>query len=140
MPRVHYEKTIAARRDKVFDIVLDFESFATIMPRYFPSIRVRSKRDNVAVVEQHIRLSGRELVMMTKHVTQYPSMHEVFVLGGDCKGSHIVESYQEIRDGTRMIIDIKLGGIMKIGGLLGRGRIQRDFEEIADEFARIVEM
>ena len=90
MPKINFEKIVKANRNKVFDIATNFKEFQKILPEYFPSIRVRSIRDNVAVVEEHIRISGKELVLMTKHVIQYPELHEIFVIGGDLKGSHIV--------------------------------------------------
>lgn len=122
-------------------MAIDFESFADIMPQYFTAIRIRSSRDNVSVVEQHVRWSGRDMSMMTKHIVDYPHTHEVFVIGGDCKGSHITESYEEVQQSTIMTIDadVRLGGIMRIGGWLGGGRIRRSIEEITDEFARLAE-
>ena len=141
MPKVNYEKIIRAQRNKVFDIATDYESFQKTLPQYFPSIRIRSNRDNVTVVEEHIRLLGRELVMMTKHVVEYPSVHEVFVIGGDAKGSHVVEKYDEVPEGTKITIvaDIKLKGIMKIAGFFGKGKLLKGLMVITDEFAKIAE-
>ena len=87
MPKIHFEKIVKADRNRVFDIAANYEEFEKTLPQYFPSIRVRSQRDNVAVVEEHLRVAGKELIMMTKHVTTYPELHEVFVIGGDAKGS-----------------------------------------------------
>ncbi len=72
MPKFSFEKTIKAERKKVFDTVTNFQEFEKILPKYFPSIRVRSVRGDTAVVEEHVRLAGKEIVMMTKHVTKYP--------------------------------------------------------------------
>ena len=141
MPKISFEKIVKADRNKVFDIAANYEAFEKILPQYFPSIRVRSKRDNVSVVEEHIRVAGRELVMMTKHVTKYPELHEVFVIGGDAKGSHIVERYETVPEGTKITVDadIKLKGVMKIAGLLGKKKILNGFSTIMDEFAKIAE-
>ena len=78
MPKIHFEKIVNAERKKVFDIAANYKEFQKTLPDYFTSIRVRSTRDNVAIVEEHVRISGKELVMMTKHVIQYPETHEVF--------------------------------------------------------------
>ena len=75
MPKISFEKIIKAERNAVFDIAANYADFQKTLPKYFPSIRIRSVRDNVAVVEEHIRIAGRELVMMTKHVTKYPELH-----------------------------------------------------------------
>ena len=141
MPKIHFEKIVKAERKKVFDIATNYKEFQNTLPEYFTSIRVRSSRDNVAVVEEHVKISGKELVMMTKHVTQYPEIHEVFVIGGDAKGSHIVEKYESVDGDTKITVDadIKLKGVLKIAGFFGKGKILKGFSKIMDEFAIIAE-
>lgn len=141
MPKIHFEKIVKAERNKVFDIATNYETFQKTLPEYFTSIRVRSTRDNVAVVEVHVKLSSKKLVMMTKHVINHPEIHEVFVIGGDAKGSHIVEKYESVDAGTKITVDadIKLKGTLKIAGFFAKGKIMKGFEEIMDEFAKIAE-
>lgn len=141
MPKFVIQKLLKAERQHVFDIVANYENFQQIMPKYFPSIRVRSMRDNVAIVEEHLKLGERELVMTTKHVSRYPESHEVFVLGGDAKGSYILETYEKTDQGTKLIVtaDIKLKGIMKVAGFFGKSKIESEFNRIIEEFCRIVE-
>ena len=141
MKKIYFEKTVKAKREKVFKIVTNYEAFQKLLPKYFVSVRVRSTRGNVSVVEEHINLAGKELVMMTKHVKKEPELHDVFVIGGDGKGSHISEKYEEIPKGTKITVeaDIKLKGILKLAGFLGKSRIENSLVEIMDEFAKIVE-
>ena len=141
MPKIHFEKIVKAERNKVFDIATDYEEFQKKIPQYITSIRVRSVRDNVAVIEEHLQLAGKELVMMTKHVTKYPETHEIFVIGGDAKGSYILEHYQSIKNTTKITIDadIKLKGALKIVGFFGKGKITKGFVKMMDEFANIAE-
>ena len=141
MPKIHFEKIVKAERNRVFDVAANYEEFEKTLPQYFPSIRVRSQRDNVAVVEEHLRVAGKELVMMTKHVTTYPELHEVYVIGGDAKGSKIIEKYEIVPEGTKITVDadIKLKGVMKIAGLFGKKKILNSFSKIMDEFAKIAE-
>ena len=98
-------------------------------------------RDDVSIVEEHIMLAGRELVMMTKHVTKPHELHEVFVVGGDAKGSHIVEIYEIIPEGTKITVeaDLKLRGPLKLAAFFGKAKIQKGFIKIMDEFAKIAE-
>lgn len=142
MPKVSFEKVINVERDKLYKIATDYERFQTLMPQYFPSIRIRSSRDNVTVIEEHLRIAGKELIMMTKHVATPPTTHEIFVIGGDAKGSHIVETYEQVSNGTKVTIsaDIKLKGVLKIAGFLGKNKIQNGLERIMDEFAKIAEV
>jgi len=141
MTNINFEKIVNADREKVFDIVSDYEKFEKTLPQYFPSIRIRSKRGNTAIVEEHVRLAGREMIMMTKHVTKYPELHEVFVIGGNAKGSHIIERFESIPEGTKINveIDLKLNGALKIIGMFGKNKIQDSFTKIMDEFAKIAE-
>ncbi len=141
MPKINFEKIIKAERKKVFETISNYEQFQNTLPKRFPSIRVLSVRDNVAVVEQHIRISGKELVMMTKHITQYPQLHEVFVIGGDAKGSHFIEKYESVSEGTKVTVDadIKLKGALRLAGFFAKSKIQKDLEMIIDEFSKIVE-
>ncbi len=141
MPKINFVKIIKADRDKVFEITTNFKDFQKTLPKFFPSIRVRSARDDIAIVEEHVRLAGRELVMMTKHVTKPPELHEVFVIGGDAKGSHIVERYEIIPEGTKITVnaDLKLHGKLKRAAFFGKGKIKNDYAKIMDEFAKIAE-
>ncbi len=141
MPKISFEKIVKAERTVVFDIAANYKNFQKTLPKYFPSIRVRSVRDNVAVVEEHIRISGKELVMMTKHITKYPELHEVFVIGGDAKGSHIIERYESVKEGTKITVeaDLKLRGPLKLAVFFGKAKIQKGFIKIMDEFAKIAE-
>jgi coenzyme Q-binding protein COQ10 len=139
--KINFQKIVNAERSKVFNIVANYEQFQKTLPKYFPSIRIRSTRGNTAVVEEHIRIAGREFVMMTKHVTQFPEIHEVFVIGGDAKGSHIIERYESIKGRTRITVnaDLKLSGPLKLAAFFGKNSVKKGFTKIMDEFANIAE-
>ncbi|MGQ0792150.1 MAG: SRPBCC family protein [Nitrosopumilaceae archaeon] len=141
LPKINFEKIVKAERNKVFDILANYEQFQKILPKYFPSIRVLSVRGNTSVVEEHIKVTGREFVMMTKHVTKYPELHEVFVIGGDAKGSHIIERYESITDGTKITVeaDLNLSGPLKLIAFFGKAKFKKEFTKIIDEFAKIAE-
>lgn len=139
--QVHIEKIINAERHHVFDVVANFENLQNTLPRYFPSIRIRSVRENTAVVEEHLRLGNKEFIMMTKHITKYPEIHEIFVIGGDAKGTHITEKYEKMGDTTKLVVDadIKLGGFLKILSIFSRKKIKTEFNQIIDEFTKLAE-
>ncbi len=141
MTRINFEKIVKTERDKIFKIITDYEKLQKIIPLYFTSIRVISSRDNVTVIEEHLNLAGYELVMMTKHVKKFPEIHEIFVIGGDAKGSHIVEKYEKIPEGTKITVDadLKLRGPLKIVAYFAKSKISKGFSRIMDEFAKIAE-
>jgi len=141
MPKVRVEKTIKADRAKVFSAVTDFENLPTKLPSYFKSMKITSSEGNSVVIEESVNMGGREIMQTTKHVLTPPERHEVFILDGDAKDSHIVEIYQSTADGTKVTIDgdFKLAGELKLIGFLAAGKIKNSIEEVMNEFAKIVE-
>ena len=141
MPKFSLEKIIHSKRETVFDVFSDFENYQKLFPQHFPSIRVRSSRENTSVVEEHMMLGEKELVIMAKHVTDKPVLHEIFVIGGDAKGTHIKEQFIEHTDGTKIIVDVnfKLKGIMKISNLFGKDKIDKNYSKILNDFVKIAE-
>lgn len=141
MPKIIFEKIIKADRKKVFELTTNYENFQKIIPQYYPSIRIISVRGNVSVVEEHLQIAGRELVMMAKHVIDEPILHEIFIIGGDAKGTHIIKRYESIPHGTKLTVEIdwKLKGMMKLSNLFGKNKVLNDYSKIIDEFAVIAE-
>ncbi len=141
MTKFSLEKIVNAKRETVYERLSNYENYEKLIPQHFPSVRVRSVRGNVSVVEEHMNLGDRELIIMAKHVTKEPVLHEVFVIGGDAKGSHIKQQFIEISDGTKIIVDVdfKLKGKMKISSMLGKNKIEQDYAKILDDFVKIIE-
>ena len=141
MTKFTVDKLVHTKRKIIFDILSNFENFQKILPQHFPSIRVRSTRGNISVVEEHLMLGNKELVIMAKHVIQEPSLHEIFVIGGDAKGSHIYQQFIEHSEGTKIVVDVdlKLSGKMKLSGLFGNGNLEENYSKILDDFIKIAE-
>ena len=141
MPKIILEKIIKADRKKVFDLTTNYENFQKILPQYYPSIRIISSRGNTSVVEEHIRIAERELVMMVKHVIDTPILHEIFVIGGDAKGTHIIQRYESIPHGTKLTLEVdwKLKGVMKLSNFFGKSKVLNDYSKIIDQFIAIIE-
>ncbi len=141
MSKFSLEKTVHAKRETVYERLSNYENYEKLVPQHFPSVRVRSVRGNISVVEEHMNLGDRELVIMAKHVTKEPVLHEIFVIGGDAKGTHIKQQFIEISDGTKIIVDVdfKLKGKMKISSMLGKNKIEQDYAKILDDFVKIAE-
>ena len=141
MSKFSLEKTVHAKRETVYERLSNYENYEKLVPQHFPSVRVRSVRGNISVVEEHMNLGDRELVIMAKHVTKEPVLHEIFVIGGDAKGSYIKQQFIEISEGTKIIVDVdfKLKGKMKISNMLGKNKIEQDYAKILDDFVKIAE-
>jgi coenzyme Q-binding protein COQ10 len=141
LPKFSIDKIVNAHRNSVFEIFSNFENYQKSLPQYFPSVRVRSIRNETAVVEEHMMLGDKELVIMAKHVTQSPLLHEIFVIGGDAKGSHIKEQFLDHSEGTKILVDVdlKLKGKMKISELFTKNNLQENYSKIIDGFVKIAE-
>jgi coenzyme Q-binding protein COQ10 len=141
LPKFSLEKTVNAKRETVFDILSNYENYQKLIPQHFPSVRIRSVRNNISVVEEHMNLGGQELVIMAKHVTNDPVLHEIFVIGGDAKGSYIKQQFIKVTAGTKILVDVdlKLKGKLKISSLFGKNKFEEDYLKILDDFAKIAE-
>jgi len=141
LPKFSLEKIVRAKREIVYEILSNYENYQKLIPQHFPSVRVRSVRENISVVEEHMNLGDKELVIMAKHVTEKPVLHEVFVIGGDAKGSHIKQQFIEISEGTKIIVgvDLKLKGKMKMSSMFGKNKFEEYYSKILDDFIKIAE-
>jgi coenzyme Q-binding protein COQ10 len=141
LPKFSLEKIAHAKRETVYEILSNYENYQKLIPQHFPSVRVRSVRENISVVEEHMNFGDKELVIMAKHVTEEPVLHEVFVIGGDIKGSRIKQQFIEISEGTKIIVDVdlKLKGKMKMSSMFGKNRFEENYSKILDDFIKIAE-
>ena len=140
MPKVKVEKIIKADKDKVFFTITDFENLPSKLPQIFKSIKIISRKDNSVITEELVRMAGRDITQKVKHVLQPTDKHEVFILEGDAKGSHIVETYEETSEGTKIIVegDFTLAGKLNLLGFLAKLKIEQSINEVMDEFAEIL--
>jgi len=135
------EKIVHAKRDNVFQIFSNYNNYEKLVPQYFQSIRIRSVRDDIAVVEEHLKLGEIEFLFMSKHVATPSILHEVYVIGGKSKGSYIRQEFIEIPEGTKILVDVKLKltGTMRIPKFLGKSKLNKNYSNMLDEFATISE-
>jgi len=141
LPKFSLEKIVNAKREIVFSLLSDYENYQKLIPQHFPSVRIRSVRGNISVVEEHMNFGNQELLIMAKHVTKEPVLHEIFVIGGDVKGSYIKQQFIEIPEGTKILVDVdlKLKSKLKISNLFGKSNFEEDYLKILDDFAKIAE-
>ena len=140
MPKVKVEKIIKAKKDKVFFIMTDFENLPTKLPQIFKSVKVISEEDNSIITEEFVKMAGKDIRQKVKHLIQPTEKHEVFILEGDAKDSHIIESYEETNKGTKIIVegDFKLAGKLNLLGFFAKGAIENNISKVIDQFAEII--
>ena len=140
MLKVKVEKIIKAKKDKVFFTMTDFENLPSKLPQIFKSVKIISREGNSIITEEFVKIARRDITQKVKHVIQPTEKHEVFILEGDAKGSHIVESYEETSEGTKIIVegDFKLVGTLNLLGFFAKKEIEKSINEVMDKFAKIL--
>ena len=93
MLKISFEREINANIEKSFDIITNFENFQKLFPEFYPSILIKSVRDESSLVAEHLKLHDSEFIIMSKHFFSRPHTHEMRVVGGDNKGSSINEIF-----------------------------------------------
>ena len=93
MLKISFEREINADIEKSFDIITNFENFQKLFPEFYPSILIKSVRDESSLVAAHLKLHDSEFIIMSKHFFSRPHTHEMRVVGGDIKGSSINEIF-----------------------------------------------
>ena len=141
MPKFSLEKIVNNNRNDVFEIFSNFENYQRIISQHYPSVRVRSMRGDVSVVEEHLILGDMELLIMAKHVSQKTILHEIIVIGGDAKGSKIKQEFIELENGTKVLVDVnlKFKGKMKFTVMFGKNNFKQDYDRILDDFVKLAE-
>lgn len=134
-------KIIKAERSKVFNTITDFENLPNRLPEFFNSIKIVSKEGNVTIIEESVKVAGRDITQTTKHILTPPEKHEVLVMTGDAKDSHIVETYENVSEGTKVTVDgdFKLSGKLKLVGFVAKRKIEKNINEVMDALAKIAE-
>lgn len=78
------------------------------MPAHYIISQTRSRRENVSVVHARFILASKECSVLAKHTEFRPHRHEIAIIGGDHKGSRIVETYESLGDSTRLTITAEI--------------------------------
>lgn len=143
MPAAAFEATIRAGRRLAFGVATDHAGLAAALPGYFASVRTRSSRGGVSVLEERLRIGGEELLMTVRHSSEPLGMHAMSVLGGDIKGSRIVERYEDAGGGDtllRVSADIRPGRLGAAAAAVGFGRARAVIGGLGGMYEAIAEV
>jgi hypothetical protein len=108
MLKIFFEREINADIEKSFDIITNFENFQKLFPEFYPSILIKSIRDESSLVAEHLKLYDTEFIIMSKHFFSRPHKHEMRVVGGDIKGSSIAEIFSSDNGKTHLKVNAEL--------------------------------
>ena len=108
MLKISFEREINADIEKAFDIITNFENFEKLFPEFYPSILIKSVRDESSLVAEHLKLHDTEFIIMSKHFLSRPNTHVMRIVGGDIKGSSINESFSTDNGKTILKVNAEL--------------------------------
>ena len=91
--------------DTAYHIVSDHVLLHKITP-HIMAVKVMSRRSHRYLAEETLMLGGRRYMCMIRHHCSPPHTHEYFIVGGDAKGSHIIERFKMIEGRTYVTVDI----------------------------------
>ncbi len=108
MLKIFFEREINSDLENAFDIISNFENFQKLFPDFYPSILIKSVRDDSSLVAEHLKLHDTEFIIMAKHFTSKPNSHEMRIVGGDIKGSSINEIFSFDNGKTSLKVNAEL--------------------------------
>ena len=139
MNKITFEKSIRADQQKVFDIVTNFEDFERLLPEFYPSIVIKSIRDESSLVSEHLKLADKEFVIMAKHFSLHPERHVMRVVGGDIKGSYIIENIFPLNSETKIIVEAEIITSKRFGTILKNDDYTKALENLYDKIIDVIE-
>jgi hypothetical protein len=108
MLKISFQREINADIEKAFEIISNFENFQKLFPDFYPSILIKSVRDESSLVAEHLKLHDTEFIIMSKHFVSKPHSHEMRIVGGDLKGSSINETFTSDNGKTLLKVNAEL--------------------------------
>tara|TARA_B100001750_G_scaffold24448_1_gene16277 strand:- start:1680 stop:2102 length:423 start_codon:yes stop_codon:yes gene_type:complete len=136
--KITFEKIVNSPPDKVFDIISNFENYEKLFPDYYPLIRIKSVRDESSLVVEHLKLHDKEFVIMAKHFNDPPHKHEMRVVGGDIKGSYIIEKIIPFELETKIIVEAEINTGKRFS-ILKNINYEKALENLYDEVVTVIE-
>ncbi len=132
---------VHASAARTFGVATAYDSLHETLPGHYSMSRTRSRRGNVAVVQARMSVAGSEWSVMARHTEDAPRRHEIAIIGGDGRGTTIVETYEEDGESTMLTIraDIRRSWPLGIPRMVKGGAANAWVAGLAAEIARAAE-
>jgi carbon monoxide dehydrogenase subunit G len=139
MPKFSFTKIVNVDRDKIFNVITDFENLAKIFPKYFKSLKIISKSGNITKLEEELEFLGKKLNVTVDHIVEEPDKHTVIMLDGPGKNTKFEEIFEKMPEGTKITVDVDLvlNGKFKVMGFFAKKQIKNKMSQALDEFAEV---
>ena len=83
-------------------------------------------------------MHDKEFVIMAKHFNDPPHKHEMRVVGGDIKGSYIIEKIISFESQTKIIVEAEIN-IGKRFSILKNADYHKALKNLYDEVVTVIE-
>ena len=137
MLKISFEREINSDIEKSFNVVTKFENFQKLFPDYYPSILIKSVRDESSLVAEHLKLHDTEFIIMSKHFITKPYSHQMRVVGGDIKGSSINEIFSFNNGKTSLKVDAELN--VKLSQFSKKNQYEESLNNLYDAMIKEIE-
>ena len=139
MPKFSFTKIVNVDRDKICNVITDFENLAKIFPKYFKSLKIISKSGNITKLEEELEFLGKKLNVTVDHIVEEPDKHTVIMLDGPGKNTKFEEIFEKMPEGTKITVDVDLvlNGKFKVMGFFAKKQIKNKMSQALDEFAEV---
>ena len=139
MPKFSFTKIVNVDRDKIFNVITDFENLAKIFPKYFKSLKIISKSGNITKLEEELEFLGKKLNVTVDHIVEEPDKHTVIMLDGPGKNTKFEEIFEKMPEVTKITVDVYLvlNGKFKVMGFFAKKQIKNKMSQALDEFAEV---
>lgn len=134
LSKFRVESISGACLQDMHNVLAGVDKYRELIPQHFPSVRLRSARGNTTVSEERINMGGQRLLIMAKRVSDPPILHDLFVIGGDIKGSAIRHRLAEVPGGTRITADAHIRAGL-LADLARTERYRESYQSILDDLA-----
>lgn len=128
-----------AGRERVFEVATRYDAMHESMPDIYSISETRSRRDNVSVVRAKIMLAETVCSVLAKHTEDRPNKHEMVIIGGDRRGSRIIETYNDLGDSTRVTIraDIQKRRFYNVSTGISKTQLEKWLERVLDSIEAV---
>lgn len=134
-------RQVSIEREDIFSISVDVENFSTLLPKYFKSLKIQTKKNREIFVDEKISFMGKIMSTKTMHIIKPPNKHDIHILSGPLKHSQFEEFYEKSDSGTQVtiIVKLKFNGVFKIFYLF-KPLIKLQINKVMDEFISACEI
>ncbi|MDI1495605.1 MAG: hypothetical protein K8823_913 [Cenarchaeum symbiont of Oopsacas minuta] len=141
MQHITFEKKIKSDVERAFKISTDYANLNNVTNKFYTLANVRSSRENATIVSHRVNILDKSLAVMIKHVVEKPYVHKSHWVGGDAKGSIVIEMYEKSENGTVLYVDakLKLPITLAIKSIFSFKKLESNLHQMADGIALAAE-